>query len=170
MGYFPSTHVQVNTSSKIGVSCLGIVNVARKKREREDQWKAFLVVQLEQRSLSCWFPSLSLNVVESRNTQERNLARWEFERMRRKRFIDLFSRFSISVICECCMTAWMYLSVSCPGMSTFRKTTHLSPVNTTHHGRLLTSSTSTNCNVVLRHHRPSCVLSYLFSSSRADQN
>jgi hypothetical protein len=56
----------------------------------------------------------------------------------------------------CCMIACLY--VYCQGMSTFRKT-HLSPVNTNNNVRLLTSTSITNNNVVLRHHRPSCVFS-----------
>lgn len=51
----------------------------------------------------------------------------------------------------------MSVCVSCPGMSAYRKATHLSPVNTNNYGRLLTASTSINSHVVLRHHRPSCV-------------
>jgi len=67
-------------------------------------------------------------------------------------FYDFLIRF-----CYCCMNARLY--VYCQGLSTFRKT-HLSPVNTNTNTRLLTASTSIiSNNVVLRHHRPSCVFS-----------
>ncbi len=106
------------------------------ERNPTGQWRGF-ILQEDLTTRMGYFPSTHVQL--NSNSELRDVIFFEYD------------------FCYCCMNACLY--VYCQGLSTFRKT-HLSPVNTNTNNRLLTASTSINSNnVVLRHHRPSCVFS-----------